>query len=40
MEVLGADSRTLQGPWMLLTLLGFLMFLCHPQLFLLPAEEI
>lgn len=29
-----------QCPWVLLTVLGFLMFLCHPQPFLLPAEEI
>lgn len=39
-EVLGADSQMLQCPWLLLVLLGFLMLLCHPQPFLLPAEEI
>lgn len=40
MEALGSDSQMLQCPWTLLRLLGFLMFLHHPQPFLLPAEEI
>lgn len=39
-EVLSAASQMLQCPWMLLTLLGFLMFPRHPQPFLLPAEEV
>lgn len=39
-EALGSDSQMLQCPWMPLRLLGFLMFLHHPQPFLLPAEEI
>lgn len=39
-KVLGADSQMLQCPWMLFMLLGFLMFQCHLQLLLLPAEEI
>lgn len=38
MEVLGADSQMLPCPWMLLMCLGFLMFLCHQQPFLLAQE--
>lgn len=38
MGVLGADSQMLPCLWMLLLCLGFPMFLCHQQPFLLAQE--